>query len=84
MGLGPKVEQWPDPCPGNGGEPHPRVEGETVVGWSPCICGGWKQPAGHRTYWCQTCGAVVEVPPCTRVGNTTDQMGLTPPSHTGL
>jgi len=29
------------------------------------------------------CAAVVEVPSCLRTGNTTDELGLTPPSHTG-
>lgn len=24
-----------------------------VVGWKPCTCLTWAQPAGHRTYWCQ-------------------------------
>jgi hypothetical protein len=34
------------------------------VGWEPCRCSPPR--AGHRTYWCQVCGAVAWVSPCLR------------------
>lgn len=79
----PKVERWPAWCLGDERGPHRYVQGQVVIGWSPCMCRTTRQPAGHRTYWCQLCGTVVLVPSCCRAGNTTDQMGLTPPDRTG-
>ena len=55
-----------------------------VVGWQPCTCLTWKQPAGHRTYWCQICDLVLHIPPCIQTSRAAINNGLTPPDRTGL
>ena len=81
-----KVERHPALCPGSKDVPaHPYKAGEVVVGWKPCTCQTWVQPAGHRTYWCQfpQCGAVVHVPACTQESRAAWDNGLTPPDRMG-
>lgn len=77
MVLPPLVEH-PPRCPGL------HVEQSWVVGWKPCTCITWTQPAGHRTYWCQLCGMVLHIPPCTQDSRAVWDNGLTPPDRTGF
>lgn len=81
-----KTEQRPALCPGTPDTPsHEYQTGHVVVGWKPCTCRTWTQPAGHRTYWCQLpgCGVVVHVPTCTQESRAAWDNGLTPPDRTG-
>ena len=57
------TEERPPHCP-NG---HPFLAGQMIVGWEPCHCTAGH--TGHRTYWCELCGAIVEVPECVRNRN---------------
>ena len=77
--MDPKIELWPAQCPGNGG----HVWAGIVIGWKPCTCITWKQPAGHRTYWCLTCDFVVHVPLCLQKSRAIWDNGLTPPNRMG-
>lgn len=72
------TEQRPAHCPTG----HPFVAGHMIVGWEPCHCTAGH--TGHRTYWCEFCGALVEVPPCVRGGVATpDRLGLARPGWSG-
>ena len=77
MVLPPLVE-YPPTCPG------PHHDQSWVIGWHPCTCITWKQPAGRRTYWCQNCDLVLHVPPCVQTSRAAIDNGLTPPDRTGL
>jgi hypothetical protein len=53
-------EQRPEGCPR--GHAYVDDTGSFVkVGWEPCLCTAGH--TGHRTYWCERCGHVLEVPP---------------------
>lgn len=72
------TEHRPAHCPTG----HPFVAGHMIVGWEPCRCTAGH--TGHRTYWCEFCGALVEVPPCVRSGVATpDRLGLARPGWSG-
>ena len=57
-GRGHEVAEPPSPptCP-NGHELRPP---NVRIGHQPCSCAG---PGGHRTFRCETCGAVIYRPP---------------------
>ena len=71
-------EQRPERCP----EGHVYVDAAgswVIVGWEPCLCTSGH--TGHRSYWCQRCGTVLEVPHCVRVGTGTSAvLGLARPN----
>ena len=68
-------EQRPERCPGG----HVYVGGEYLVGWLPCGC--TVGHTGHRTYWCQHCGHVLEIPPCLRIEvGTSEVLGIARPN----
>jgi len=71
-------EQRPEQCPG--GHAYVDADGSAVVvGWAPCLCTSGH--TGHRTYWCQRCGTVLEVPPCVRVeAGTSEVLGVARPN----
>jgi hypothetical protein len=50
------AEVAPSHCP-NG---HRLGPGQVLIGTLPCWCAG---AAGHRTYWCRDCQAVIFDPP---------------------
>jgi len=53
--------------------------GEYLVGWLPCGC--TVGHTGHRTYWCQHCGHVLEIPPCLRIAvGTSEVLGIARPN----
>ena len=57
-------EHRPERCP-NG---HVYVDGagsRVKIGWEPCLC--TTGHTGHRWLLCETCGHLLEIPPCVRV-----------------
>ena len=71
-------EQRPERCPR--GHVYVDSTGSFVkVVWEPCLCTAGH--TGHRTYWCERCGHVLEVPPCQRgQRGTSETLGVARPN----
>jgi hypothetical protein len=75
-------EQRPERCP----DGHLYVDAagsRVIVGWEPRLCTAGH--TGHRSYWCQRCRYVLEVPPCVRAETgTSEVLGLARPRQRRL
>ena len=71
-------EHRPERCPN--GHVYVDSSGSRVkIGWEPCLC--TTGHTGHRTIWCESCGHLLEIPPCVRVEvGTSEVLGIGRPN----